>query len=371
LIFWGGGHANYSGNEVYRFDSHSGRWERASLPSQVAAPLGDSQYFAIDGAFNAPIAAHTYDNQEFLPIIDRFITFGGGKFNCCAKFVLADGKTATGPYLWDPSRAGADMVGGTTGSQVDPHLFPEILGARMWQNRDSVVNNGLGTIRPTNFVSGTSAYAPNGTRDSILITEVPYDGGKLFRYTINDVENPASDEWQLVGVQGKSSYGNQGAGAYDPTRRLYARTATSSAGPVLVVWSMQNPGPGNTSINVKLQDVAGSFALSVLHGMDFDAVRRAFVLWDGGPDVWYVTPPDAFGVSGWTVTRAPTSGGATAPDKSSGSYITTSGTVTSSRGVLGKWKYARAYDAFFGVEDPVNGDVWVYKPTAWQPLVQP
>ena len=371
LIFWGGGHANYSGNEVYRFDTHSGLWERASLPSQVVAPLGDKQYFAVDGAFNAPIAAHTYDNQDFLPLSDRFITFGGGKFNCCAKFVLEDGKTATGPYLWDPSRAGSDMVGGTTGSQVGPNLFPDVIGARSWQNRDSVVSNGSGLVRPTNFVSGTSAYAQHGDRDSILVTETPYDGGKLFRYTINDISDPALDEWQLVGVRGKSSYANQGAGAYDPTREIYARTANSSAGPVLVAWSLLDPGPGNTSINVPLHDSTGTFALSVGHGMDFDAVRRAFVLWDGGPDVWYVTPPDAFGTVGWTVSRATTNGGKLAPDRNSGSYTSPSGKVTPSRGILGKWKYARAYDVFLGVEDPVNGDVWVYKPANWQPVVQP
>ena len=37
--------------------------------------------------------------------------------------MLVDGVTKTGPYLWDPSRAGANMVGGTTGSQVVPHIL--------------------------------------------------------------------------------------------------------------------------------------------------------------------------------------------------------------------------------------------------------
>ena len=36
-------------------------------------------------------------------------------------------------------------------------------------------------------------------------------------------------------------------------------------------------------------------------------------------------------------------------------------------GVLGKWDYLPGYDAFIGISDPVAGDVWVYKPTDWQP----
>ena len=35
LIIWGGGHANYAGNDVYRFDAADLRWHRASLPSAV------------------------------------------------------------------------------------------------------------------------------------------------------------------------------------------------------------------------------------------------------------------------------------------------------------------------------------------------
>ncbi len=120
LIFWGGGHKNYCGNEVYRFRLSTLQWERASLPSAIYSPLGDKQYAAVDGTLRAPTSSHTYDNQEFLPQVDRFITFGGAKYNIDAKFVLEDGVTATGPYLWDPSRANAQFVGGTTGSHVNP-----------------------------------------------------------------------------------------------------------------------------------------------------------------------------------------------------------------------------------------------------------
>ena len=245
LIFWGGGHANYSGNEVYRFDARSGLWARASLPSDVTNPLGDNQFFAVDGPRRAPTSSHTYDNQEFLPLSDRFVTFGGAKFNGKHKFVLEDGITVTGPYFWDPNRAGQDSVGGTQGSQVSPERFAAVDGGQMWANRDTVRNQGVAAVRPSgDFVNSTSAYEEFEGRDSILVTESPRAGGRLFRYVVHDVDDASRDEWILVGGKG-ISYGNQGAGAVDSGRRLYARTARTSSGWGLVVWNTATLGSRN------------------------------------------------------------------------------------------------------------------------------
>jgi hypothetical protein len=90
-----------------------------------------------------------------LPLADRFITFGGASYNAGRLFVLDDGVTKTGPYLWDPSRAGADMVGGLDGSQVDPAALPEVSGGRMWMNRNTIAVNCSGTQRPGSFINGT------------------------------------------------------------------------------------------------------------------------------------------------------------------------------------------------------------------------
>jgi hypothetical protein len=362
LIFWGGGHANYSGNEIYRFDVRSAKWQRASLPSEVRNPLGDNRYFAFDGPRNAPTSAHTYDNQEFLPRLDRFITFGGAKFNSGKMFVLEDGVTLTGPYLWDPSRAGADFVGGTTGSQVNPTLYPNVLGARMWDNRDTIRNRGIGTIRPSgDWVNGTSAYVDNAGQDAVLVSEGPRGGRRLFRYTIADPDDPHSDRWELMGTD-LIGYGNQGAAAYDPVRKLYARTANSSAGWGLVVWSLAQPGSTNRSFLVL---PGGGLIVSALHGMDFDSRRGAFVLWDGGPDLWYLTPPAA-ATEAWTVQKAIRNSSGPLPSQQDGALIT-SGKTTPQRGVLGKWKYAADYDVFFGMINPTAGNVWVYKPSGWSP----
>jgi Bacterial Ig domain/RTX calcium-binding nonapeptide repeat (4 copies) len=365
LIFWGGGHANYSGNEIYRFDTSTLRWERASLPSDVVDLLGDKQYFSVDGPFNAPTSSHTYDNQIFLPVIDRFLTFGGAKFNGKQQFVLEDGVTLTGPYLWDPSKAGADMVGGTGGSQVNPGLYPDVIGARMWENRDTIVNSGQGAIRPSgDFVNSTTAYYPVNGKDAVFVTDAPRRGGELFRYIINDAGDPSQDAWELIGEDG-TGYGNQGAGAYDASRKIFARTANTSDGWALIVWDTSNPGPQNKSFRVSPHDPNGEFRITELHGMDFDQKRGAFVLWDGGPEIWYVTPP-ATGLMGqWIATRAPAGDPALGPQQQDASLVTYQGKLKGQRGVLGKWEYAPDLDLFLGVVAPESGDVWVYKPVGW------
>ena len=329
--------------------------------------LGDSQYFAVDGAMNAPTSSHTYDNQEFLPNLDRFITFGGAKFNARQQFVLEDGETRTGPYLWEPSRAGADSVGGTAGSQARPDLFPDVIGGRMWQNRDTIRIAGIGAVRPSgDWVNSTSAYLNVDGKDAILITEAPRTQARLFLYTIHDVTDPARDTWELVGTD-TSGYGNQGAGAYDPVRKLFARTAKTSLGWGLVVWDLATPGPTNKSYIVIPRDASGLPIVTDLHGMDFDQERGVFTLWDGGPAVWRVQPAANPRTDAWVTTQAETVSSLPAPSQEDG-VLVANGKRKAQHGVLGKWKYAADYDVFLGVINPTDGNVWVYKPQGWSPV---
>ncbi len=59
LLVWGGGHADYSGNEVYAFDLRTLRWTRLTEPSAVDRSRG---HYA-DGN---PRSRHTYDYIEFV-----------------------------------------------------------------------------------------------------------------------------------------------------------------------------------------------------------------------------------------------------------------------------------------------------------------
>jgi Ca2+-binding RTX toxin-like protein len=361
LLFWGGGHANYCGNEVYRFRLSTLEWERASLPSAIYDPLGDRQFVAVDGPLNAPTSSHTYDNQEFLPVVDRFITFGGAKYNAQQRFVLLDGTTRTGPYLWDPSRANPMMVGGTRGSHVNPMIHSTVFGGEMWENRNTMVVRGIGAVRPDrNFVNTTSAYAKHDGKDAIYITSHPDQSGRLFRYVISDISDPDQDSWELVGIK-DDAYTGKGAGAYDPGRRIFVRSIGPATNTRFIAWDMSKAGPGNKSVRFSVAGLSGEFPTDALQvcGMDFDSVRSAFAIWCTGADVWYLTPPHVFGASGWTLTRAP----APNPTGFSPPYREPAGFA----GILGKWKYARRFDIFLGNFDGDTGDIYAYKPFGWQP----
>ncbi len=107
LLLYGGGHANYSGNDVYRWRGTTQEWERASLPSEIIQDdLGN--WKAIDGVYAAPSSAHTYDNNVFLPLADRFVVFGGAAYNNGGPYIRQINSTTgqkTGPYFFDPAKS--------------------------------------------------------------------------------------------------------------------------------------------------------------------------------------------------------------------------------------------------------------------------
>src|SRR5699024_9249190 len=99
-----------------------------------------------------------------------------------------------------------------------------------------------------------------------------------------------------------------------------------------------------------ISDASGTFRMSPGFGMDFDPVRRAYILWDGGGTVWKLSIPTPLTPTGWAVLRQPDPVGSVPP-------------VDVGTGILGKFKYIENLDAFMALD--VNGDVWLYKPVGW------
>jgi len=348
LILWGGGHANYAGNEVYRWRGSTQMWERGSVPSAVKQ-IAPYTYEAIDGALHAPTSSHTYDNQLFLPRLDRFITFGGAAFDTgtAMQRMLADGTVrTTGPFLWDPSKADPNKVGGTTGSQVLTTPHPEITGGNMWQNLDLWDGHVPLSNLPSSFVNGVSDYTLENGVDTVYIAG-RYGGGvdqNLYRFRIPSLTDRSQDAWDVVGI-GWYGVSNKGGGAYDPLRRAFIRMGSTNW---LSYWDLATPGPGNKDVVVTLPSVGESFTED--YGMDRDPGTGDLVYWGGGGTVWNVRPPTPIGPNGWTVVKQPNPVGAV-PSTNLGT------------GVLGKWKYIRNLDAFMALE--VTGDVWLYRPVGW------
>jgi hypothetical protein len=357
LLLYGGGHANYRGNDVYLWRASTQMWERASLPSEmVQTPLG--YWNAIDGVDKAPASAHTYDNTIFLPILDRMLVLGGAADPNGGPYITQDIATAarvTGPYLFDPSRANADRVGGSTGSHVKRVApYPEIVGGNMWSNRESWLNASASSAPPAETLSnGCTGYAVEAGRDVVYLRTA----SRLYRYEINDLANPAADVWKQVNRYYYGGSGGQSTCGYDPLRKIFLSTHLKTP---FIFWDLSNSNPGNMDKMITPVDPSGEFPTLLSSGeikmrncgLEFDPVRKDFKLWCGDGRVWTVTPPPTLGASGWTIVKAALPGSAV-PTESLGT------------GILGKWKYVPNLDVFMGLADAVQGNIWVYKPHGW------
>ncbi len=366
LILYGGGHANYPGNDIYRWHASTRLWERASLPSDITKDV-NGNFMTLDGPDAAPVSAHTYDNNIFLPTIDRFLTFGGAAYNNGADYRRTDANgqsRGTGPYLWDPNKADPNKVGGTTGShvkRVNPH--PEIVGANMWQNRDFRLNIASNPYLPAWNVEGCTGYALENGKDVVYVgARLGYGTAmQLFKYVINDVNNPRLDSWTLLGGYWSAPQG-QTVCTYDPGQKIFVRVGNSTT--PFTFWDVTAPGGySNYEQNISYSEPTGEFAAKLgsgqidvrYCGLDFDPIRKQYALWCGGADVWMLIPPSARSTTGWTLKKqaAPVAGS-----------IPTSATGA---GILGKWKYIPNLDAFMALQDSTLGNIWIYKPAGWSP----
>jgi hypothetical protein len=339
LIIYGGGHANYAGNDVYTWNAGTQLWGRSSLPSQVE-PDANGEFFTVDGPMHSPISAHTYDNDLYLKVSDRYITFGGAVWGSGPYIKpVGSGYVRTGPYLFDPARADGNKVGGLTGSGVDP----TIAGGQMWENRDNVM--GL------RFHNGVSGYATENGKDVVYVqARAGGTRGELYRYTINDPNDPTGDTWEKVG-KNVSTKSPQGSGTYAPDLNLFMRTGTSTD--PFMLWDLSQAGLTNGEIWLRPTDLTnGRFSFSNITkmGLDYDPLNQRFLIWGGGTDVYALTHDESSALStGWVLSLL-NDGDMTGP-----------GVNEYGRGILGKWQYA-AELGFVGLKNPYDGEVWFYKP---------
>lgn len=229
----------------------------------------------------------------------------------------------------------------------------------MWQNRDIYVNIPGNPPLPSEIGhrDGCTAYAQENGKDVMYVTANPGlgNGSILYRYSISQVNNPASDTWQQVGGPppgGTPGLFGQQSCAYDAARKLYVRRADFGAS--FAYWDLTLPVPNNSEVQFTPIDLSGDYNGDThLCGMDFDPVRSKFVLWCGDGRVWWMSAPATNSPTGWVISKQPAPVGA----------VPATG-VTS--GVLGKWKYIPNLDAYMGLEGEENGNVWIYKPVGWQ-----
>lgn len=354
LLLFGGGHANYAGNEVYVWKGTDGQWSLGTLPSRVDLTTG---WVAGNGA---PQSSHTYETNIYAPINDRFVVFGGA--NWPYGYPQEYQGARTGVWWWNPALADSSRVGGADGTGWDPSR----LGSNSWQVRPFDPWVGASPLSGPGYIYGTTGYRQEAGKDVIYVTMDMFGSGfpGLYRYQLG---SPAiADVWQKVGVTGNSVLFS-GAATVDTTRGLFVRTASvgNTFQTDLAVWNLANNNAANPNANpsfgVSLIDPqGGQWQPNDSTSIDYDAGNDQFVIWDGtnGGSVWVTRPsylPNGSLSSTWTVELVASSTAA----QPSGNFAD---------GVLGKWKYVAELGAFIALDsfqDATNdAPVWLYRPIA-------
>lgn len=374
LVLWGGGHANYNGDETYIWDAYSREW---SLAYHTVERTGMPDALRWSRWRTSPVSAHTYDNQLYLAGLDRFLTWGGAQAGSGGYWEVFDETDGTAlrnmpGYLLDLSLAGQGFVGGRTGDNAKRGEYAgvDLFGARPWTPLDYV---GL-------EVSGYELFNErntiNGVGDSILVDGVDVvfqtiragTARSLRRITMPSLD-PATHTIVGCGAGGSISSAF-GAGCYVPDRDIFVLTGKGSS--VLYFWrdvgvstSTSNPsfavdvtaliGPGVSAVEDALAaDAGGSFRF----GLDYDPVNQKLIAWreEVRGRVFAFTPPEGDPVSntGWHVEVI--------ADVTTGDYPTAQ---NPSKGTMGKWKYAPDLRCFIGLQDTYRGNVWAFRPANW------
>jgi hypothetical protein len=387
LMLWGGGHANYMGNDMYLWSGVNGTWQRGSLPSAITGPhvaldnsgwTSANHYFVTDNA--APQSAHTYDNNVYLRQNNLFMTFGGAAFNTGSGFMSWDPATGqterAGAWMWDPLKANPDLTGGVVGALGDQYTGAVTPGNRMWLNRAQALTPGS-DAGSGNHLNGTTAYRVEDGRDVVYVTMAGASSGyrSLYRYQVGrNVRAGDLDSITLVGVSSDLAPAGQATATLDSQRNLYVHT-TSVPGFAadLGVWdlspSAQARGSGNANRPVELVREDGSgFDMTTEYAIEFDESRNKYVLWDARSQGLVWETEAAFDDGGdmlgtWVIRPLLSTSGLSQP---SGALAPGDPGASTFTGVMGKWKYVPELQAFLALNEfntvTQDAEVWLYRP---------
>ncbi len=264
LIYFGGGHNGYYGNEVYLFDIGTLSWTRASEPTVGQTPgdattfdLGQDTCLYYDGH---PLAFHTYDSVAYIPTTRRF-------------FLSALGDAPSQP------------PGLVTGCSSPVGMMYDFAGA------DWVA---VGDAIPVSAKYVPTAY--DESRDAVWVWSQA-SPWSLQQYDV------ASDTWTEHGGDYLSSI--DAVGAIDPGRDLFVVCEFRSGHEVLVK-DLANPDAEALSVTT-----AGDTEIQQHGQVGFEWMPSLgqFVAWHAGSAIYLLEPPSGDWSTGtWQWTRVDLTG---------------------------------------------------------------
>lgn len=322
------------------------------------------------------MSAHTYNNQQYLPVLDRFFSMGGATQSSGYPWQTTEPydppARLIGAMTLDMALAGQGYVGGLPGT--NPHrgtsLGVNLPGARAWAARDWFLDHA----DPGGALSGMvwrlnshTAYRTEAGRDVIYFKS---NTGNLSRIELVDGDY-RNDNITIVGKSWDSYEGTEQGSALDTGADIFLAMGWYDA--PFVGWNLKTAGPDNRNFVVASRNLIGPGAAefvaditaSMTFGLLFDERRNYFVLWSRGGRTYALRrPADLSNLStGWHITRM--SDHATSPRPATIAEMAAWSTYRIDTGVSGKWKRSRTLDVYVGLQDGVEGTVWLFKPAGW------
>lgn len=229
LVIWGGGHTNYSGNEIYAFDLDTLQWERLSDPSSLSG-WTDGDVVYSDGR---PVSRHTYNYLEYIPPpYDKFFVGGGAAL-----------------YL-------------DSWNDVNTYYFD--FNTNEWETlTEPTPNFGIGAIAVTDPVT----------------KQVWFHGAGQGSYL--SMFDPKSEKWTLRGTKNGGWVAYRWSAAIDPIRRKLVAIGNSGK---VYVWDLTKSG----DIAYYRLETTGDteILLEDSPGFAFDPVSQQLVAWSGGANIY-------------------------------------------------------------------------------------
>jgi hypothetical protein len=300
FVVWGGGHNNYSGNEIYAFNLGTLIWQRITNPSTNVGGTESTGYYP-DGR---PRSRHTYDYIEYIPSIDRFCSFGGA-----------------GQY---PSGQSTNEV-----ANVDCFNF----STNSWETTYKRIPKS----QWESVINGLSAYDPTGKRLYLHTSWIGENPG-LYRWT---PATDGTDAWELLNRGQWIGADEYMTAEIDPNLNVMVALGSGR----FLVWDLNNPAAGFSSPTVTGDTSIRSAAAP---GLAYDSASKRLVAWRGGADVFVLSRSG----STWNIERrTPATTNAVTP------------TTQVSVGTYGRFRYVPSRNAFVAVNS-IHENVYIYKLSA-------
>jgi hypothetical protein len=228
LLVWGGGHADYAGNELYAFDLNTLSWTRLTEPSTDVGGVESSGEYPDD----KPRSRHTYNYIQYSPVTDRFYTVGGG------------GLFPSG------------QVGTTTVNAFD------------------FKTNSWLRLNPIPGESGPGSHSGVDTQTGHIWLDA---GGIVMEY------DPVADNWTTKNsydaLANRIMWNYSMTGVVDPVHKKFV----SIGGGKVYVHDISDPSKVTSK---ELATTGDTAVIMGKPGVDYHAPSRTIVAWGGGSDIY-------------------------------------------------------------------------------------